>query len=483
MRKKVIETFLVLVFILFVSFANIVNAEQIKIFDKKNGEWIIENDSKINLPKESIERTSVAKAVLSIVNNKNKVQSTEFNSSTIDLATEQIIPWGVERVSANHVWNKTMGRKVKICVLDSGIGPHNDLNVSGGISFIDGNYSDNVGHGTMVAGILSGLNNSFGVVGVAPKAEIYSVKIIGFDGGVLSDVLNGIDWCIENKMNIITISFGTPDYSQALEYKINEAYDNGIIIVAAAGNNDINIWYPAKSGNVIATSSTEIDNQFSSFSNYGPEIDLSAPGSAILSTYINNSYAIGYGTSFSTPHATGVIALLMETNMNLSASEIKSIIYSNAIDLGDSGRDNYFGYGLVQARFNATEKVEIDNYGKRIAALESWKDIVNFNISSIFLKLNVLNNRINSINNTLNGLITKSNNHETRIVNLEKVKVGNSSIPNYFKYLSSSQRKSMICGYGEDNHLTNWIDLGLNCTLTYRTTFRGESVSCRCLDV
>ncbi|TRZ87279.1 MAG: hypothetical protein D4R88_09520 [Methanosarcinales archaeon] len=154
----------------------------------------------------------------------------------------QQITWGIARVKAPEAWNNSTGKNVKIAVLDTGISnSHPELTVSGGINLIgkskNNKWNDDNGHGTHVAGIIAARNNTIGIVGVAPDAQLYAVKVLdAYGSGYISDVIEGIDWAVQNNMDVVSMSLGTATYSQALNDTSANAYNAGIILVAAAGN-------------------------------------------------------------------------------------------------------------------------------------------------------------------------------------------------------------------------------------------------------
>ncbi|GER70645.1 hypothetical protein BpJC7_19480 [Weizmannia acidilactici] len=273
----------------------------------------------------------------------------------------QTVSWGIVKVKASTSWKSgDTGKGVKIAIIDTGIAKHADLSIAGGVSMISSSYNDNNGHGTHVAGIIGAKNNSFGVVGVAPGASLYAVKVLDSKGkGDLEDVIKGIDWSIAHKMNIINLSLGVKDYSPALKQAVDKAYKAGILVVAAAGNNSTsktksttdNIDYPAKYASVIAVGGTDENNDHAPFSSIGKELEVSAPAIDILSTYISKAhpYARMDGTSMAAPFASGALALLIQKYPGKSAAWIRSKLDSSVHDLGPKGRDVYFGYGLVQA--------------------------------------------------------------------------------------------------------------------------------------
>ncbi len=172
---------------------------------------------------------------------------------------------------------------------------------------VDGNpqYSD-FGHGTMVAGVIHL---------VAPGARLMPLKAFGADGtGKTSDILRAIYWAVQNHANIVNMSFSLAGYSQEVKNAIDYASLNGVISVAAAGNQGQDVLvYPAAYENVISVASTTNDDQRSSFSNYGSDLVwVGAPGEGIVTTYPFGTYAAGWGTSFSTPFVSGGAALMLD---------------------------------------------------------------------------------------------------------------------------------------------------------------------------
>ncbi len=273
----------------------------------------------------------------------------------------QQITWGVARVKAPETWNNSTGKNVKIAVLDTGISSnHPDLTVSGGINLVgtskNNKWSDDNGHGTHVAGIIAARNNTIGVVGVAPDAQLYAVKVLdAYGNGYISDVIEGIDWAVQNNMNVVSMSLGTTAYSQALNDTTANAYKAGILLVAAAGNNgDGNlstddVLYPAKFDSVIAVSAVDYNNIAPVWSADGAEVELAAPGVDIYSTWINGGYANASGTSMAAPFVSGVAALVKSKNLSMTPLEIREALTYNAVDLGNADRDRIYGFGLVQA--------------------------------------------------------------------------------------------------------------------------------------
>jgi minor extracellular protease Epr len=274
-------------------------------------------------------------------------------------AVGQVIDWSTSAVQAQKSWQaEYTGKNTKIAILDSGVSRHPDLKITGGKSFVSytESFSDDNGHGTHVAGIIAALNNNIGTVGVAPDAELYAVKVLDSKGtGYLTDIISAIDWAITNRMDIINLSLGSLDHSPTLQYIMDKAYNSGILIVAAGGNagntegTGDQVAYPAKYNSVIAVAAVDQHRNRGDFSATGSAIEFSAPGVAINSTYLNNGFAKLNGTSMAAGFVTGNLALLKEMYPTMTNSELRQQLKRTALDLGNPGRDPWFGFGLVQS--------------------------------------------------------------------------------------------------------------------------------------
>ena len=179
-------------------------------------------------------------------------------------ALAQPLQWGVAKINAPAVWaGGNKGTGIKVAVLDTGIDTsHPDLRVVGGATFVSGtsSYNDDNGHGTHCAGIIAALDNNIGVVGVAPEASLYAVKVLDKTGsGSISNIISGIEWCITNRIQVISMSIGSSSSSSALKAECDKAYNAGIVLVAAAGNNgprSNTVGYPARYSSVISVAAT-----------------------------------------------------------------------------------------------------------------------------------------------------------------------------------------------------------------------------------
>jgi subtilisin family serine protease len=207
---------------------------------------------------------------------------------------------------------------------------------------------DDFGHGTHVAGIAAAsTNNGAGIAGVSWGARIMPVKVLNAWGsGTFENVAAGIVWAVDHGAQVINLSLGGAAYSAALENAVLYAYNNNVLMTASSGNTGSNfVLYPARFPQVIAVGASNMTNQPASFSNYGPQVDLAAPGENIYSLWIGG-YQIRTGTSMSAPHVSGLAAVLLGYISGADAA--RGVIESTALDIGPAGWDDFSGAGLIQ---------------------------------------------------------------------------------------------------------------------------------------
>ncbi len=273
----------------------------------------------------------------------------------------QETPWGIARINAETAWGTTEGTGINVGIIDTGISnTHPDLSVVKGVNTINlrKSWNDDNGHGSHVAGIIAALNNDIGVVGVGPKINLFAIKVLNSAGsGYLSDIIEGLDWAINNNMQVVNMSLGTDANVLSFEQAVKNAAAAGIVQVAAAGNSGGSVIYPAAYPEVIAVSATDSANAIAYFSSRGPEVDLAAPGFNIYSTYKGTGYNTLSGTSMASPHVAGVAALVVslptlcdtDGDNKCSPAEVQTRLQATAEDLGATGLDELYGYGLVNA--------------------------------------------------------------------------------------------------------------------------------------
>ena len=255
---------------------------------------------------------------------------------------EEVVPWNISCVAGTPHKNKYRGEKVKVAVLDSGIDMHDELYTKQWVDFSDtvNGYkpTDNNGHGTSVAGPIAARISGFGMEGIASGAELYSVKILNKENEAsLSTVVKAIEWCIQNDMDIINMSFGMDGYSEILADAVKKAYDNDILMVAAAGNGVEQVQYPARFPQVLSVGSVNANLKTSEFSD-NSQTDLTAPGEDVQSIGFLGSYTKVSGTSLAAAHVTGVAAAVKSADRTLSANQLMEVLKKSAVSLGEDGK-------------------------------------------------------------------------------------------------------------------------------------------------
>lgn len=269
--------------------------------------------------------------------------------------------WGVKRIGAGIVHDDgNKGTGIKVAIIDTGIDynhPDLDANYVGGYDFVnnDSDPMDDNGHGTHCAGIIAAEDNDTGVVGVAPEAKLYAVKVLNQYGkGSYSDVVAALEWSVDNGMQVTSNSYGSAgNPGETVKQAFDNAYAAGVLSIAAAGNNyhssPDTVIYPARYDSVVAISATDSSDYLASFSSAGPAVELAAPGVNVYSTIPGNSYGTKSGTSMACPHVSGTAALVLASNPSWANSQIRAQLGDTAEDLGVPGRDTWYGYGLVDA--------------------------------------------------------------------------------------------------------------------------------------
>lgn len=274
--------------------------------------------------------------------------------------------WGLNNaqdhdIDAPEAWDiHTGGSGVTIAVIDTGVDlDHPDLQakIVAGWDYVnnDNFADDDNGHGTHVAGIAAASgNNGIGIAGVSWGARVMPLKVLSSAGsGTTADLAEAITYAADNGAKVINMSLGAscgsgwPDVEEAVNYAVGK----GALLVAAAGNNGSTaVLCPGALNGVVAVGATDSNDARPSYSNYGAALDVAAPGSGIYSTYYGGGYATFSGTSMASPHVAGLAALLWSFAPGMTASEVEALIKQTADDLGSAGRDQYYGYGRINAR-------------------------------------------------------------------------------------------------------------------------------------
>jgi subtilisin family serine protease/putative cell wall-binding protein len=275
--------------------------------------------------------------------------------------------YSLDQMRVRDAWSLSTGGANVVAVLDTGVQfAHPDLagRLLTGHDFVnnDGNAADDNGHGTWVSGIIAAnANDGYGIAGVSWSDKILPVKIMDRQGeGSTSDLTAGIIWAADQGADVINMSVGGFPYSQFVQDAINYAWGQGAVLIGAAGNNRREeSFYPASFANVVSVSGTQVDDEFSNWSSFGPNVDLSAPGASVLTTncttctYADHntwgSHTYISGTSFATPNVAGVVALIRARFPVATNQQVVDTLFGTVDDLGYPGWDNRYGRGRVNA--------------------------------------------------------------------------------------------------------------------------------------
>lgn len=263
--------------------------------------------------------------------------------------------WHFSKIGAPTAWDSAQGAGITIAILDSGVvGTHPDLkdNMIAGWNFYDSNSDTNdvYGHGTFVAGTAAAVtNNGIGVSSIAGKAKILPLRITDINGyGYISMITSALIYAADNGARVANVSFAPLTNSDSVRAAAQYMKDKNGLVVTAGDNSGALENYTVTS-TMISVSSTDTNDMKASSSSYGDYITLAAPGTSIMSTWKDGTYAPVAGTSIASPVAGGVIALMMSANPQLGSADIENLLFSTAVDLGSAGKDIYYGYGRVDA--------------------------------------------------------------------------------------------------------------------------------------
>lgn len=284
---------------------------------------------------------------------------------------KQIAGWGVKSLNLPYAWQQIgMGDGVKVALIDTGCQlDHPDLKdniiVVKNANVLNPRKppDDDAGHGSHLAGIVSAINNTIGMIGVAPRAKIMPIKVLNSQGiGTLDNIAQGIKIAVENKADVICLSLGTAAPLELIRKVIKYAESKQIPTFAAAGNagRTKELFYPANYEETISVGSIDISFKRSKFSNTGKRLDFVAPGRGILSTIPNNWYGVLDGTSMSCPWLAGVTALIIayvrRTKITVplrTANDFRNLLKKFTLHIKNSewaGQKFFEGYGIVDVK-------------------------------------------------------------------------------------------------------------------------------------
>lgn len=297
---------------------------------------------------------------------KREIKLPPFKVKHVVSTLSQVHGWGITQLNIPETWKITRGEDITVMVIDTGYTNHNDL--KGALiqdrckSFISSekDIDDHNGHSTHCIGVIAARDNDIGMVGVAPKCNVISVKVLGADGsGDYEGIRNALRYAIKIQPHVISMSLGAYEYDSELHKLVKKLYSMNIPIIAAAGNDgtDNAVNYPGKFPETICVTAFDKNGNPADFNSTGKEADFSAPGVDIYSTWLKNKYASLSGTSMATPFMAGVVALLLSKHLKQelqtgkndckTVDQIKEHLKKYCDDKGISGHDDIWGYGVI----------------------------------------------------------------------------------------------------------------------------------------
>lgn len=425
----------------------------IKLTDKE-----IESDA----IKELSSLDCVEYAELNLIYTVNIIPNDPYYQSSGSWGQDYDDLYGIKNIGCESAWDIANGSGIVTAVIDTGIDyDHEDIAMNtwvnsgeiqnngiddDGNGYIDdvqgwdfysndNNPMDDHGHGTHVSGTIAAAgNNNLGVIGVAYNSKVMAVKALNNKGeGDEVSLVNGILYAADNGARVINCSWGAPGKSQAIEDAIQYAHDAGCIVVVSAGNSNAPVKYfcPANIKEVTRVAAIDYQDAKANFSNYGPEIDVSAPGVDILSLrakgtdmygdgshIVDEKYYRSDGTSMAAPHVAGVVALILSHNPTLTNTNVETILKNSCDDIGDMEYDEQTGYGRCNA-FNAMdynsvlylEITSLDNYALVAKPIDISGTITGNNLVSWNLDIKNINQSewstlASGTNKIIDGVIT-----------------------------------------------------------------------------
>lgn len=300
--------------------------------------------------------------------------NTKYHKMQIPNDTYISEDWGIECINAPGSWDLTVGsEEIIIAVVDTGVdydNPEFTNKLVKGYDFVNSDESpqddDFGGHGTLVSQVIgANANNGFSKAGVSWNSKIMPLKVLDYNGdGYTYDIANAITYAADNDAKIINLSLGAPEsgHDQTLYNAIQYAYNKGVLIVAASGNayddTKYSVYYPAAYEEVIAVGAIDKNETIADFSCRGTQLTMVAPGEKIIG-YHNNQKVLSYGTSFSAPYVSGAASLVWSIYPELTNVQVRAILENTARDIGDTGIDDIYGYGVLDVHEAVKESIEL----------------------------------------------------------------------------------------------------------------------------
>lgn len=376
------------------------------------------------------------------------------------------VEWNIECLNAEQSYEDSKNLpKIKVAVLDSGLDYDPDIPFAEredflGEEYVHPVYQDYTGHGTSVAGLICARKNDDRISGIAANVDLYVARILDANNEApVERVIEAVNWAIEKKVNILHMSFGTKEYSEELEAVIEKAYDQGILIIAAAGNDgtaaedESTVEYPAAFDHVIAVGATNTENKKTSTSSSGAELDVVAPGDQILAMGAFNGVVVEEGTSVSAAQVTGVAAVLWGKHPSMSNEFIKHLLVDSANAEGVVGD---CGQGMVDyEQSDQNYKVMHGNYNEYKAMGKSEEEAVEKAGSRLFDNEKEIgtHEEVNYVNGLWQGTEHASFVSGSGIANINIVKAGAIAPDHEKEYMSGYSDHP--CFHGGGNYIAD----------------------------
>jgi subtilisin family serine protease len=306
---------------------------------------------------------------------KHEIKLPNYNINEKLGSLSQRIDWGLKQLNVPKTWSITKGDGITVMVIDTGHPIHPDIGdnaIEGKNCIPDEPLKDENGHQLHCTGIICAKDNQTGMVGVAPEAKCISVKALNKSGsGSYQGLAEALDYAIEMKPDLISMSLGGSSPSSAMQSRIKKLYDMNIPVICAAGNSgDGGVNYPAAFDETIAVAAYDKYGRVANFSSKGEKVEWAAPGVNIYSTFLNNGYASLSGTSMACPFIAGVVALMISKHRKQenatgkndckTVAQIREHLLKYTNDKGEVGRDNSWGYGVIDVEKLIKDGVETE---------------------------------------------------------------------------------------------------------------------------
>ena len=314
---------------------------------------------------------------------KYQLPETIIHDSFRSIQSSERYGWALEHYGVLDLHKQGFtGKGVNLYIVDTGCNYHEDLKIAGGFDAVNGQlYDDNTsGHGTHVTGIAAAQNNDVGIIGIAPNATVWIVKVFGGTFADGNDIIKGLQWIIDHDVKgrkVVNMSYGSMSYWGREARMMQKLDDAGIFCFAAGGNNGKDtddVMFPARCPTVNAIASHGWSWKISEFSNRGENINVAAYGENVLSANARGGYVRMTGTSTACPTVSGIACLMIEANPLLTTAQMRDIINTTAIDTEEKGKDLDSGFGIIDAKacIEAANKYSNNNHFTAIELASRW---------------------------------------------------------------------------------------------------------------